>query len=233
MDAFDSAVSAAENRGIYYGKVQVSAEYVVFIKGVGKLNYIEGQHEPKDRRTEVSFVLSPIDEMGMTNLVQRSMIAESDEWARIVWPSLRDDCGIKHPRELDGKFVKVQLVLNGRSWIDKKTNEKREGTTFKFLAIYASELACKTAYIDDGNSVRVPTSTPTSPDSTAAAMAVDMTPNMANPERETAKMFLPALVKSSNGNLATLATLIAGMPIIAKFFTADSPEVRELMAVAA
>lgn len=232
LDAFDSAVNAAENRGIYYGKVQISADYVVFSKGIGKLSYIEGQHEPKDRRTEVSFVLSPIDEMGMTNLVQRSMIAESDEWARIVWPSLRDDCGIKHPRELDGKFVKVQLVLNGRSWIDKKTNEKREGTTLKFLTIYANEAACKNVFIDDGNSVHVPNAN-AEPDSTAINASVNMTTPIDNPERETAKIFLPALVKSSGGDPATLAMLISQMPIIAKFFNADSPEVRELMKVAA
>lgn len=228
MDAFDSAVNAAENRGIYYGKIEVSANYVVFSKGVGKLSYIENQHDAKDRRTEVSFVLSPIDEMGMANLVQRSIIAESDEWAKLVWPSLRDGCNVKNLRDTDGKFVKIHLIPNGRSWDDKKTGEKREGTTMKFTAIYASEAACKTAFIDDGNSVRVPTA----PDSTAAAMAVDMTPNAVNPERETAKAFLPALVKSSAGNPTMLATMITGMPIISKFFTIDSPEVRELMVAA-
>jgi hypothetical protein len=231
FDAFDSAVNAAENRGIYYGKVQISAEYVVFSKGIGKLSYVEGKHEPKDRRTEVSFVLSPIDEMGMTNLIQRSVIAESDEWAKIVWPSLRDGCGIKSPRDADSKFVKAILVANGRSWVNK-SGDKQEGTAMKFVTIYPDEMTCKAAFASDGNSVRVP-STTAAPNSTDAAMAVDMTPNAQNPERETAKMFLPTLIKSSGGNRDALAKMIVGMPIIAKWFTVDSPEIAELMAVTA
>lgn len=227
MDAFDSAVSAAENRGIYYGKVQVTADFVVFVKGSGKLSYIEGQHEPKDRRTEIQFVVIPIDEMGVSNLIQRSVIAESDEWAKIVWPSLRDGCGVKNPRLVDGSFAKVQMVPNGRTWTNKQ-GEQMTGTAMKFLVIYANETACKNAFVDDGNSARTTTTAASSP-TTDAALSVDMTPNTQNAERETAKAFLPALVKSSGGDPAVMATLIAQMPIIAKFFTADSIEVKELM----
>jgi len=228
MDAFDSAVNAAENRGIYYGQVQVTANFVVFPKGGSKQSYIENQHDPKDRRTEVSLVLSPIDEMGITNLITRSVIAESTEWAKIVWPSLRDDCKVANPREIDNKFVKIQMVPNGRSWDDKKTGEKREGTAMRFLAVYANAAACKQAFASDGNSARMSTVA----DSTDNAMAVDMTPQIDpnDAERETAKMFLPALVKSSGGNPAMLKTMLSGMPLIAKFYNIDSPEIKALMA---
>lgn len=229
LDAFDSAVATAENRGVYYGRIHLTANYVMFVKGLGKSTFVEGTHDPKDRRTEIGFVLSPIDEMGITNLIQRNCIAESNEWSKIVWPSMRDGCSVKNPRDVDGKYIKAQLVPNGRNWTDKKSGEQRQGTSLKFLAVYKDEAACKAAFIADGNANRETTSI-VETTTTADAMAVDMTPNVNNPERQTAFMFLETIAKQVGGNRDQLAKQIASMPFIAKWFTIDSPEVKQLLA---
>ncbi len=230
-DAFDRAVSAAENRNVLYGRVQLTASDVMFEKGFGKLSFIEGQHDPNRRRTEVGFVLSPIDEMGIMNLIQRSCIAESDEWGKLIWLSMKE-CGIKHPREMDGKFVKVQMVPNGRNWTDKKTGELRTGTTMKFLAVYKDESNCKLAFSADGNEPRESISTDDTQNTAADAMAVDMTPVKDNPERQTALAFIDPLVKQAKGDKAELAKLISNTPFISKWFTVESPEVQQLLGVA-
>lgn len=228
-DPFESAVKTAENSGKYYGQVEVACTYVTLTKGVGKKSYIEGKDSPKDRRTEISFTLNPIEEMGLSNLTQRSMLSESREWSDICWPSLRDACGLQKLQALDKKFVKIELVKNGRTWPDKKTGEIREGTTMKFIAIYGSEKECKTAYFNDGNSPR----TATAPADDAGT--IDMSPGAgastaSNVEMETAKAFLPALVKASAGNKTVLATTLAGMPMISKYYNVNSPEVLQLLA---
>lgn len=227
-DPFQTAVETAERSGHYYGQISVGASFVVLIKGVGKATYIEGNHDLKDRRTEVSMALSPLDEMNMSNLVQRSMLSESAEWSRIVWPSLRDGCGLNQLRDLDNKYVKVELVKNGRTWNDKKTGELREGTTFKFLAVYSNKQACVDAYFADGGTDRSDSAS----DDGNPAGAVNMTPaaGIINPELETAKAFLPALVKQAAGNKSALETMLNGMPMIAKYFNVNSPEVVALMA---
>lgn len=231
MDALDSAVLAAENRGMYWGQINVDGQFVVFQKNVGKLSYIEGQHDPKERRTEIEFVLSPIDEMGVSSLIQRSMIAESREWSDIVWPSLKKF--VKRPHDIDGRFVKVQMVPNGRSWADKTTGEMKQGTTFKFLDVYQHEAACKAAFVAESGIASTVDDNP--------AMGIDMSPletikpkapaaPTVDPERETAVLFLPALIKQAGGDVAKLESLIKAMPMVAKFFTIQSVEVQKLMA---
>lgn len=226
-DPFAVAVEVAERGNFMYGQIQVTAQFVALQKGVGKSTFIDGVHKPEDRRTEITFVLNPIEQSGMTQLITRSMLAESAEWTRIVWPSLRDGCKMTQVRELDNKFAKIELVKNGRKWNDKNTGEEREGTTMKFHAVYKDQAACVTAYLADGNSVRDNNDTNNSDG--AAAMAVDMTPNADNPERSAMLQFLPALIKQANGNTQMLDQLLNSMPMIKKYFNLTSPEVQQLL----
>lgn len=225
-DPFAAAVEAAERSGLLYGQMQVSASFIVLQKGVGKSAYIEGQHDPKDRRTEITLVLNPIEETGITTLFTRSVIAESQEWSQTVWPSLRDGCGQSQLRDLDNKFVKAELVKNGRKWTDKSGQEK-EGTTFKFHAVYPDQAACVAAFYADGNTARTPNNNTTP---SADPGAIDMTPSAQNPERETAKQFLIVLGKQAGGDKTVLEKLLGTMPLITKYFTVDSPEAAAALA---
>ncbi len=221
-DPWASAVEDAERGDYLWGQIQIDVGFVILKKGQPKHTWIEGD-DPKDRSTEISFTLNPIGEMGLTKLIQRSVLSDArGEWGRIVWPSLRDGCGLKELRPLEGKFVKIETVKNGRKWTNKD-GDLMEGTTFKFHAIFDSEKTCVDNYLGEGNvsKATVPEGNP--------AMTVDMDTPVVNQERETALAFLPALVKQTKGNIDMLKTMLDGMPMISKFFTVDSPEVKQLI----
>lgn len=219
-DPWASAVEDAERGDFLWGQIQVDVNFVMLKKGQPKRSWGEGD-DPKERSTEVSFTLNPIEEMGLTKLIQRSVLSDArGEWGRIVWPSLRDACGLKELRPLDGKFVKIETVKNGRKWTDKN-GVQQEGTTFKFHAVFDAQATCANDYLGAGGSDKS-----TVPDN--GAMDVDMSQNI-NQELETAKAFLPAIVKSAAGNKTILQQALNGMPMISKFFTIESPEVLALM----
>lgn len=224
-DPFEAATQAGEGRNTYFGKAEVTAGFVTLKKGVGKQPFNDQLDDIRERRTEVKIVVNPIDAMGISILLQRDLIAESSEWSRYTWASLRDKCGLKSVRDLNGKWCKVTLQGTGETYTTKR-GETQERKAFVFEAIYnTAQEATAAFYADTGGQ---PESDP--------AMAVDMSHgagangNGANAERETAKAFLQALVKQSGGDKNKLAASISQLPMIAKYFTADSPEVAEFYA---
>jgi hypothetical protein len=228
-DPFEAATQAGEGRNTYYGKADVTAGFVTLKKGVGKQPFNEHLDDIRERRTEVKIVVNPIDAMGISILLQRDLIAESSEWSKYTWASLRDKCGLKSVRDLHGKYCKVTLQGTGETYTTKR-GDTQERKAFVFEALYQTAQEATAAYYADNGGQ--PESDP--------AMAVDMGPGAGangtaattngNAERETAKAFLQALVKQSGGDKGKLSASIAQMPMIAKYFTADSPEVVQMMA---
>ncbi len=223
-DPFEAADKAGEGRNTYYGKAEVTASFVTLKKGVGKQPFNEQYDELKDRRTEVKIVINPIDAMGMTIMLERDLIAESAEWAKHTWASLRDKCGLKSVRDLNGKYCKLILQGTGETYTTKR-GDTQERKAFVFEALYQTAQEATAAYLADGGKA---------PAQDDPAMAVDMSPgagsNGASAERDTALAFLKVLVKQSGGDKSKLSASIAQMPMIARYFTADSPEVAEFYA---
>jgi hypothetical protein len=222
LDPWNDATNAGERSGVFYGRIDANAQHVVLQKGTGKAPFNPNVHSHDDRRTELFISLNPLDEMNLTKAIERNVIAESREWSGIVWASLRT-LGLTNARELHGKYAKCELVKTGRTW--QKNGETVEGTTFKFLALYKSREECAAAFRADRGGSQ-PAADEDVPFDTAPAPAN-------NHERETALKFLEPIVKASNGDRNVLSITIAGMPLLAKFFTVDSPEVQALMKVAA
>ena len=221
LDPMAAAVSEAERPNYVYGQVEITAAFVQF-QNRKKIVWTE-HDDPKDRRTEVTFVINPIEETGMTSLFTRSMICGNrGEWADIVWPSLRDDCGVKELRSADKKWVKVEVVKTGRKYTNRN-GEEVENTTFKFLGLYDDHAACAAAFTADGGKPKA-----ASNDDNPAG-DIDMTPTAEIAEREMCKTFLPPLVKAANGNRQQLAQNLAAMAPLNKYFTVDSPEVVALL----
>jgi hypothetical protein len=223
VDPFDAATQAGERLDTLYGRVDVSATFVKLVKGVGKQVWIESDGA-EARRTEVQITLNPLDATGLTLLVERRLIAESRDWSGIVWPSLRD-LGLKNVRELNGKWVKAEMVKTGRTYTNKRGDTSEE-TTFKFLAVYNTNDEATAAYFaarggGDGDPMAIPMGAPATNISTNGN---------GNAERETALQFVSALVKQAGGDRGKLAGLIAQMPLISKYFTVDSPEVADMLA---
>lgn len=222
LDPWQAATEAGERKPVYYGQMDVQAQFVKLIKGVGKQVW-GPQDDPGERRTEVKLILNPLDEMNQTNLVTRDPIAESAEWAKIIWPSLKG-LGLSSARDLHGKWVKAKLVESGK--FTNRQGQEVTRTTLHFLTLYPDKAACVAAFHADRNH-----SAP-APADTDPALSVDMSSNgngTINAERETAKAFLKPLVAQAGGDLNKLATLIAGLPMVAKHFAVTSPEVVELV----
>jgi hypothetical protein len=182
------------------------------------------QHKVEDRRTSISITIDVMPGSNQRFPTHRDMLAESAEWAKTVWPSLRA-LGLTSIRDLDGAWVKAELVPVGRQYTDKNGAVK-EATTLKFLTIFMDQAACVAAY-GGGASVVDDQEIPwAAQPAQAAAPAAPAS----NPEKTTALEFVKVLVKSTGGDRDKLATQIAAMPLVSKYFTVASPEVQALLA---
>jgi hypothetical protein len=202
----------------FYGRADVDVFFCVLEKGTGRVLYDENVHSLDQRRTSIEMTVTALSNMPGSNPVSRQMIAESREWTQIVLPSLKS-LGITSLRELKGKWVKVQLVPTGRKWVDREGQE-REATTFRFLALYNSEDECRTAWLADTGK----------PDTAEEATSEPAPAN--NTEKATAYEFLKVLVNTHHNDREKLATTIASIPQISKWFTIDSPETQDLLRTA-
>lgn len=224
-DPFESAMNATLAPRAFYGQVTVDTWYCVLQKGVGKVLFDDTQHALDQRRTAIDITITALPELQRDRPVRREMIAESNEWVRIVLPSIKA-LGITSLSQLRDKWAKALSVPSGRKYTDKNTGEEREATTLKFLAVYNTEDECRAAMEaeragDTGNG-------------TTPAPAPAATPAAApSKDRDTALSFVKVLVNQYHRDPQALAAQIAGIPMIAKHFTIDSPEVQALIAEAA
>lgn len=236
VDPWDSANEAKEPQfsNEIWGQVEAHSWYCVLEKGIGKVEFDPQMHSQDQRRTAIDIIVHPLVDMGLTFDLTRNMIAESREWASFVLPSIRD-LGI-HPKELNGKWVKVQTVtLTGKdgqpvTYTDSNGTVK-EKTTIKFLKIFSSEDECRNDYLaNSGKPAELNTQYKAGNGANGNGNGSD------NKERQTALAFLKVYVQSACRGQKditvireNLATSIAQQPLISKYFTVDSPETIELI----
>jgi hypothetical protein len=219
LDPMAAAVSDAESASHYFGKVEVSAQFVVLKKGQSKTVWFEGM-DTDGRTTEITFRLNPLDVTGLTRMTERSATSNSGEWSRIVWPSLRD-LGIKELRHVNGKFAHIEMVSSGREW-KNKDGETVKGTTFRFIGLYDLESDCVKAWEQlAGTEAHTPHT-----NGNGAVSQVN------EAEKAAAAGFLPHIVNANKGDLTALANALSSMSPLNKYFTVDSPEVQQLLKAA-
>ncbi len=230
VDPFASAVEAGERPDRYFGEINLHVTFVNLEKGAPKSAWDSQIHAVGNRRTEVEVTILPLAESGLVNPLQRSVIAESQEWTKIVWPSLRA-LGVKDGpglHALHGQFAAVEFATTGRKYTDKKTGEERESTTLKFTALYPDEVTATAAWRADRPGMAAPAAT-------NGNGHTNTNGNGHNPaddaERAALTAFLPALVKQANRDPNRLAEIIAANPMISKHFDVNSPEVIDLMSI--
>jgi len=216
-DIWDDAMDAEyvpQNRPLF-GQVAVDIFPCVLTKGIGKVPFDEGQHQPEQKRTSVSISILPLPSSPLHWETKRDMLAESKEWASIVRQSLRD-CGTDL-RSVNGKWASIELVKVGT--YTNKAGEEKDRTAIKFLAIYPSEAACEAASVVSWHGETAAPQTPL-PKPAPAASGLS---------RENAAKFLPALWKSSGEDPAKFADLLAKNTAIGHHFDLSSPEVLALV----
>lgn len=225
-DPFDSAVADAESASHYFGRMMTDAQFVILKKGQPKQVWTEGM-DTDGRTTEVSFRLNPLDITGMTRMVERQVISNSGEWSRIVWPSLRD-LGCKTPRDIEGQWAHVEMVPSGRKYTNKEGQEII-ATTLKFIKLFALESDCVKAWEElVGNDAA--NQAHTSAAGASNGSVSQSAPNDA--EKAAAAQFLPHIVAANKHDLTALASALASMSPLNKYFTVTSPEVQQLLQAA-
>lgn len=227
-DVWDTANEARPQPKVYFGQIFTDAFYCILEKGVGKVPFDEGQHDVDRRLTCIKIDGQVTRADGSTYEINREVIAEFRDWAGIVLPSLKV-AGI-HPRDLNEKWARWEMVNTGRTWIDRSTGETKQGTTFKFLEIYPDEAACRaaeTAHYSRSSSGTGQTSQASTLDSTHP-MPEEAPAN--DKQREVADAFLPTLVKLAAGDMDKLHELLKNNDLVSNFYDINHPKVVELVA---
>jgi hypothetical protein len=224
-DPWDDAENPRQRGSDFWGQVKIDMYYVVLVKGTGKVPFDSKIHKIDQRCTAIDINILPVEPQAekVNFAVQRSMIAESKEWAGIVLPSIKA-LGVS-PRELNGRFVKAHFVPTGQKYVNT-SNESKDRTTFEFETLFVDGDLAVADYLGTyGNAQAAP-----------AAVAAQKSP-AANNDRETALKFLKVVVENAargQSDLAiiknTVAVNLANMPMVNKYFTAESPETLNLIA---
>lgn len=228
--AWDSVNNPKSNfSSALYGKVDLRAETVGLVKGVGKQPFDPMVH--KKAFTSIDCYIDPLPEMEITNnnVCLRNMLAESTEWRDITLKSLHD-LNVQDVRDVIGRWAKVEPVPTGDTYTNSN-GQIKERTTFKFVVLFKTEAECRSAYLDDHDPFAdAPAPTQPAPTPTAAAA-------QPGAGRDTAMKFLPVIVNNAwikaNKDFDAAKTLVAQMinqyPAIAPYFSSESPEVADLL----
>lgn len=223
----DDPFAAADNPQVrpaeFFGKLEVDAWFCALVKGQGKVPFDGQQHPIDQRRTAVDLHVIPLADHKLNYPLSRGVIAESAEWTKIVWPSLRD-LGVASLRDLkdSDRWCKVTTESTGRTYQSNGTT--KEATTFRFLALYTSEAECQAAFTASRNGngedwLDAPAQTGPATNGTAHAE---------QRERETALAFARILVKQSH-SIPEVGERFAQYPLVSRFFSVDSPEISEMI----
>jgi len=249
-DPFNEAdtAQAAPSTRHYFGSMLVDAWPAVLVKGQGKVPYNPQVHTEDQRITAIQLVLTPLPHAGVPQYqVQRDLIVQSNDWTKIVRPSL-EKLGIKL-QQLHGRWVHAETVETG-SYIKKTTGEEKTKTMLRFLEVFDSQAACQTAcdaFFSGRRSgqttqqapvAQAPAPTPQAPSSAPAnGTGRDFTSDArkADPNYGTALKFLPALWKNAVAGgpadtvLERFLTGIRSNGLTSRFFDATSPEVTDIV----
>ena len=219
-DPWETAETPPTSPSKFFGQIQVEVWWCILEKGIGKKPFNPNVHKISDRRTAIRLTLHPLADYNTQSFdIRREYISEFGAWPKITLPSIKN-AGLS-PRALDGQWACFELVPEGRTYISKNTGETKESTTFKLVAVYPDEQACRTAYYTEYGGIAVISSPQARPQ------------NDMDSEKATAYKFLQLFVKGANGDLNVPAQKIASNKVIGKYFTIDSPEVIELMTTTA
>lgn len=208
-DPMQSAMETELRPRTYFGQVQSQAYYAALVKGTGKVPFDPAQYSADKRVTAIEISLTPLPGGPVDNPIDRELIAESNDWAKVVKPSLL--ALSTDLRSINGKWAQVQLIPVG-TYVKKGTGEEKTRTMFRFVALYDTEDACRAAsdaFFHQTESATAPTPAPA---------------NGNDAERAAAAKFLAPLWAASGKDIGKFAQLIANQGALSKHFTVESEE---------
>lgn len=219
-DPWEIADNAKPRDFEYYGKVMADVWFGFFPGGGAKPIPFDPQQHPEDKRSVmIDIQIIPVPEQNVTFDIRQNYTDFSLDWTKVTLPSIKA-LGVDGLRALNGRFVRVVQVDGKREKKDDSGNKTGEFyKTFKFLAVYETEEECQQAYSG------TPPHTEPQPIN-----------GNGNNEKDTALKFAKVVVenkvratKDIQEAINSVSEAIAGMPMINKYFTADSPEILNLI----
>lgn len=206
----------------YYGQVKADCWFGYFPGGGAKPIPFDPQQHPVDKRTTmIEIQIIPIPEQNVTFDIHQNYTDFSPDWTKVTLPSIKA-LGLDGIRSMNNRFARVAQVDGKREKKDENGNKNGEFyKTFKFIEVYPDATACSTAYAG------------------AAPQHTEQQPlpeTNGNTEKETALKFAKVVVQNKARGLterdqiiAAVTEAIAGMPMINKFYTGQSPEILALI----
>lgn len=217
QDPFEAANEAKEPSKHFFGLNMFDIWYCALIKGQGKVPYDPQMHQNQKQFTAVHISIAPLPGSGAKFPLERQLISESKEWAGVILPSIH--ALNLTPRDLNGKYVHVEIVPTGETYTDKQGVVKTK-TTPKYVEVYTDENACyaaSSAFFGNHNTEQ------------PEEEAFSATAPTNNGEKAVAEKFLPALVNQANKDPQKVAELLVGNNLVGKYFNINSPEVIKLI----
>ena len=218
-DPYESATEATIRPRDYYGQVHIDAWFCILQKGTGKVAFDPQVHNVDQRCTAITMSMIPLAEMNVTFKLERETIAESREWAGIILPSIKA-AGCASVKEANGKFAKLQQVPTGRKY-RTGSGEEREATTFKVLAFFPDEAACRQAYYAE---------TGKAPDGSEPIPGFDDEPAKPAANVGAAKQFILAFAKQKHFDIEATREVCRQQPMITNAIDVDSDEFTAIVA---
>lgn len=236
FDPFAAATEAKPPTYDLFGLVEISAWACHLEKGAGKIPF-DAQNPNHKRMTAIDVFIQPLPEIDVKypKTLECHWLAEYNTWVKITLPSIKEAFQnatgqeMGSVRQINGMYARVARVDSFDKKYEKKDNagngtgEMVTPKTFKFVEFYADEEACRAAYVAAGGQ-------PMQGNSPAQSMDTTPTDN----EKQSAMAFLPVIVKNAlqgKGLKVTddwktaINTALGQFPLVAKHFTAESPEV--------
>lgn len=236
FDPFAAATEAKLRSFDLFGLVEISAWACHLEKGQGKIQFDPANPNHK-RMTAIDVFIQPLPEIDVKypKSLECNWLAEYATWAKITLPSIKEAFQnatgneMGSVKQINGMYARVARVDS----LDKKYPKKDDAgnlsgemvtpKTFKFVEFYVDENACRAAYIAAGGQPM----NGNSPAPVADAAPVDN-------EKQSAMAFLPVIVKNAlqgkglkinDDWKGAVNTALTQFPLVAKHFTAESPEV--------
>lgn len=241
-DPFDAAFNPPEPTQEYWGQATVSAWACMLVKGYGKLPYdpktlAPDGSEPR-RNTCIDLAVVPLAEHNLRFDLKRQMLAEFGEWVEITLPSLKA-LGVGSLQGVNGAWARVEMVKS-REYTNA-AGETKSATAMKFVKLFDSEEKCRADFQASRGNGHSAAAAPANAGTSASVPGNGSNGgngNGNNTERATAQAFLKALTanawRSSGKDLVKaqelLGPILAGQPLVNKYFTVQSPEVMDLLA---
>ena len=199
----------------YFGQLKIKAWYGVFPKeGGAPIDFDPQQHNLNERQGMVDINIACIPQQDTKFPPHASYVTTSADWNKITKPSI-NAMGFENVREISDRWVNVAQVDGFKKRKDKPGEFYK---TFKVLEVYSSEQACIADYMGDAQYTE-PASSQADKQSALSVLGVMIAE-------------ASAITKVKPAVQAIVAEKIQKNELVSRNFTADSPEVQNLILAA-